>query len=248
MAQRSNVSSVNQTLPKITIVTVTYNAEAYLEQTIQSVLGQNYPNLEYIIIDGASTDGTVDIIKKYEKQIDYWVSEPDDGIYYAMNKGIDVATGEWINFMNAGDSFCDKNILLEIFNNLEKSVEIIYGDTQFIYPQEPEKNFTLKAQSLRKALDIAPSGHQSFFLKTSLMKKYKFDTFLELGSDRNLMIKLSKEKYEYKILPFTVSKYLQNDEGSCRKNRIKTYIEMLSMISKYSKNKYDIYKLSLIHI
>ncbi len=84
-------------------MTVTYNAEELLEETILSVINQSYKNIEYIIIDGASTDGTIDIIKKYEEKIDYWMSEPDEGIYFAMNKAIEKATGKWINFMNAGD-------------------------------------------------------------------------------------------------------------------------------------------------
>ena len=92
-----------QNNPKISIITVVYNGEEFLEETVLSVLNQSYKNIEYIIIDGGSTDGTVDIIKKYEDEIDYWVSEADKGIYDAMNKGIDVATGEWINFINAGD-------------------------------------------------------------------------------------------------------------------------------------------------
>ena len=86
--------------PLISIVTVSYNAVATIEQTILSVINQTYPNIEYIIIDGGSKDGTIDIIRKYADQIAYWVSEPDEGIYDAMNKGIKIATGEWINFMN----------------------------------------------------------------------------------------------------------------------------------------------------
>ena len=82
--------------PLISVVTVSYNAVLTIEQTILSVINQTYPHIEYIIIDGGSTDGTVDIIKKYANRIAYWVSEPDKGIYDAMNKGVVVATGEWI--------------------------------------------------------------------------------------------------------------------------------------------------------
>ena len=90
---------------KISVVTVCYNAAETIEETMLSVLNPTYPNIEYIIIDGGSTDGTVDIIKKYANRLAYWVSEPDKGIYDAMNKGIKVVTGEYVNFMNAGDSF-----------------------------------------------------------------------------------------------------------------------------------------------
>lgn len=94
--------------PLISVVTVSYNAVGTIEQTLLSVINQTYPNIEYIIIDGGSTDGTVDIIKKYADEIVYWISEPDKGIYDAMNKGIKKANGEWINFINAGDSYYDK--------------------------------------------------------------------------------------------------------------------------------------------
>ena len=117
-------------MPKITIITVCYNAISTIEDTIKSVLSQTYENLEYIIIDGGSIDGTIDIIKKYEKQISYWQSEPDKGVYDAMNKGIKLSTGEWINFMNAGDSFYNTEVLQSL--NLyfsDSQTDIIYGDT-----------------------------------------------------------------------------------------------------------------------
>ena len=91
--------------PLISVITVVYNGEKYLEETIQSIINQTYDNVEYIIIDGGSTDGTVDIIKKYEDRIDYWVSEKDKGISDAFNKGVKVAKGDYINFQGDGDGF-----------------------------------------------------------------------------------------------------------------------------------------------
>jgi glycosyltransferase involved in cell wall biosynthesis len=117
--------------PLVSIITVVFNGAEHIEQTIKSVISQTYPNIEYIIIDGGSIDGTLDIIKKYENNVDYFVSEPDRGIYDAMNKGIDLANGEWLNFMNAGDSFYNEEVLNKIFQygRNYKNIDIIYSDT-----------------------------------------------------------------------------------------------------------------------
>ena len=117
--------------PKISVVTVSYNAVTTIEETILSVVNQTYKNIEYIIIDGGSTDGTVDIIKKYADRIDYWVSEPDKGIYDAMNKGIVKSTGEWIHFLNAGDVYLNTHILedcIRCFNEKKVKADVLYGD------------------------------------------------------------------------------------------------------------------------
>lgn len=112
---------------KVTVVTVCYNAATVIEETILSVLSQDYQSMEYIVIDGGSTDGTVDIIKKYSDRIAYWVSEPDGGIYYAMNKAVEHATGDYVNFMNAGDTFFDSNVLKDIFYRKLYTEDVIYG-------------------------------------------------------------------------------------------------------------------------
>ena len=105
-------------LPLITVITVVYNGAKHLEETIKSVLNQTYPNVEYIIIDGGSTDGTLDIIKKYEDKIDYWVSEPDEGIYDAMNKGVVLANGDYIYFIGSDDKLFQENVLYSIINKV----------------------------------------------------------------------------------------------------------------------------------
>jgi len=119
---------VGNELPLITIITVVFNGEKFLEDTIKSVINQTYPNIEYIIIDGGSTDDTLKIIQKYESVIDYWISEKDDGIYDAMNKGINLSCGTWINFMNCGDVFNGIGVF-EGFNSINDRIDIIFSDT-----------------------------------------------------------------------------------------------------------------------
>lgn len=114
--------------PKISIVTPCFNRADYLEETILSILNQNYPNLEYIIIDGGSIDGTVDLIKKYESHLSYWISEPDNGMYFALNKGFTKATGEIMTWINSDDKYIDKSLfaVAQIFSDLS-DIEWIIG-------------------------------------------------------------------------------------------------------------------------
>jgi glycosyltransferase involved in cell wall biosynthesis len=114
-------------LPLVTVVTAVFNGAKTLEATIQSVLGQTYRNIEYIIIDGGSTDGTLDIIRKYDHAIDYWLSDLDKGVYDAMNKGIAASRGTWLNFLNANDVFCDASTIESV------ATKYLHGDARFIY-------------------------------------------------------------------------------------------------------------------
>jgi glycosyltransferase involved in cell wall biosynthesis len=158
-------------IPKISIITVVYNAKSFLEETIESVLSQNFNNFEYIIIDGGSIDGTLDIIKKYQDRITLWVSEPDRGIYDAMNKGIKMAKGEFVCFINAGD------VLLELPTGdlLSSSSSLI------VFPVKlssgavfiPKVNYSLK---IRNTLP-----HQGCFYKNSTELCY--DTNFKVFSD-----------------------------------------------------------------
>lgn len=169
--------------PLISIVTVSYNAVSTIEQTIFSVINQTCLNIEYIIIDGGSTDGTVDVIKKYANKIAYWVSEPDKGIYDAMNKGIAYSHGEYCNFINAGDRFCSSSILKQVmdFNHV---ADIIVG--QDLHVNEHNKIVSRSVLPRRYNLlhfYITTIPHQSCFIRTSLLKKYYYDTSLKIVSD-----------------------------------------------------------------
>lgn len=154
--------------PKITVVTVCYNAAETIEKTILSVVGQTYNNIEYLIIDGGSKDDTLAIIKKYESNISKWISEPDKGIYDAMNKAIKMATGEWINFMNAGDCFATNDVLEKIFNDeIPNNVKFLYSDNYYIDP-DGRKTFAKHDHTIPSIL------HQSSIYRKELHYEYGF--------------------------------------------------------------------------
>ena len=169
--------------PLISVITVSYNAVLTIEQTILSVINQTYLNIEYIIIDGGSTDGTVNVIKKYADKIAYWVSESDKGIYDAMNKGIAYSHGEYCNFINAGDKFCSSSILKQVmdFNHV---ADIIVG--QDLHVNEHNKIVSRSVLPRRYNLlhfYITTIPHQSCFIRASLLKKYYYETSLKIVSD-----------------------------------------------------------------
>ena len=167
--------------PKVTVITVCYNAASLIEETILSVLSQDYQNLEYLIIDGASTDGTVDIIRKYAGRLKF-VSEPDRGIYDAMNKGLKMATGEWVNFMNAGDTFADNQVISDIFKyEIMSSVHIIGGHVEKIYPDHKERQYAESPQITPYTL---PYCHQATFMRVG---NWQFDTEFKIAADYKVM-------------------------------------------------------------
>ncbi|HKC67578.1 MAG TPA: glycosyltransferase family 2 protein, partial [Bacteroidia bacterium] len=118
--------------PLVSVITVVYNGAKHLEQTINSVLDQEYKNVEYIIIDGGSADGTIDIIKRYEDKVDYWQSERDGGIYFAMNKGISLAKGELIGILNADDFYLPDTVRKVVDADKFAKADIYYGDMQYV--------------------------------------------------------------------------------------------------------------------
>lgn len=169
--------------PLLSIVTVVYNGENFLEKTIQSIINQSYHNIEYIIIDGASTDKTVEIIKKYEKHISYWVSEKDTGIYDAMNKGAKVATGDFINFMNADDIIYSSVAVERVVEQIENlnttyytRASIISDSVSWVYPP-------LEVKDYAKWLKLNLPNHQTIFFPKVFYKKFFYDLRLKIGAD-----------------------------------------------------------------
>jgi glycosyltransferase involved in cell wall biosynthesis len=225
--------------PKITIVTVTFNAEDFLEDTIQSIIGQNYPNIEYIIIDGGSTDGTLDIIKKYEGHISYWVSEPDNGIYDAMNKGIKVASGQWINFLNAGDSFVNQSVISHVFNKLKTKAKVICGGINII-------NMNQQIVGIEKALPYKciwnrmPCNHQAMFVKSKYLKKNGFNTHYKYASDVDFFMGLQLNKKYFQKLDKVIVNFLEG--GYWQQNFTQSHIEILDIISRKIPDIKEIYQ------
>ncbi len=190
--------------PLISIITVVFNGEKYLEQTIQSVIGQNYDNVEYIIIDGGSNDGTVDIIKKYEDQIDYWVSEEDRGIYDAMNKGSSLCSGEYVGFLNADDWYVLDALGMIAKYLMHEKPGYIFGDTA-LYENECYKN-TMKS-NLAVYRKRTPIGHQALFVQRKYLLKDPFEIKFERYADYDFMIKIIDSGLEYIQLDFVVVNY-----------------------------------------
>lgn len=158
---------------KISVITVCYNAASTLERTIRSVLEQSYPNIEYIVIDGNSTDGTCEIIKRYSDRVSKFISEPDRGIYDAMNKGIALAEGDYINFMNAGDVFSSPDAIRDVVELADKNADVIYGYSTVVLPNGKKKISPCDSFDLIKKRPIY--RHNASFTKTSLHKQYPFD-------------------------------------------------------------------------
>lgn len=177
-------------LPKISIITASSNRATTLERSIMSVLNQNYPNVEYIIIDGGSTDGSVEIIKKYERYLSYWVSEPDKGIADAWNKGIIKSTGEIIGMLNSDDWY-EPDIFhagAKIFQ-LNPSVDITHGNVRY---WNNNKSLYIKRPYLRQGAiwKLMPYLFPSCFIKRSLYEKYGlFNTSFKITMDYELMLR-----------------------------------------------------------
>ncbi len=184
--------------PKISIVTITYNSEKTLEKTIKSILSQSFTDYEYIIIDGGSTDGTLNIIKKYEDKITYWISEPDDGIYDAMNKGILKATGEWIHLLNSDDYYYDKNVLEKVSQRLNDKNKFYYFT--MIQKDGDKENIYNWNSFLWKLWYSAYIPHPTMFVsKKAYDTVGLYDTNFKIAADHDMILRLIGNDIQHKF-------------------------------------------------
>ena len=173
--------------PKITVVTVSYNAVDTIEKTILSVINQTYKNIEHIIIDGASTDGTIDVINRYHSRITSFVSEPDKGIYDAMNKGCNLAKGDYVFFLNSDDVFYNNNVLESVVSKMEEGLDVVYYGDVIMLPIGKRYGGSFN----KWRLSVRNICHQSIFYPRSVFEKYTYLTKYKLYADwvLNIMCK-----------------------------------------------------------
>jgi glycosyltransferase involved in cell wall biosynthesis len=220
---------------KLSVITVVYNDVTNIEKTIKSVLEQNYSLLEYIIIDGGSTDGTCEIIDKYYQlsAISYYESLKDDGIYDAMNKGILRACGDYVCFMNSGDIFASVNVLSEVCSSLvaKQEPDFLYGDTIVI----TEKGMKyISARDFSYITNGLPFCHQSVFIKSSLHKRILYDQRYKYAADFDFFAKLSHFSCSYFYLAnFAVSIVIEG--GAADVGRLITAREYMRIASRHFK-------------
>ncbi|MFC1817047.1 glycosyltransferase family 2 protein, partial [Thermodesulfobacteriota bacterium] len=176
--------------PLISIITVVLYGEKDIEAAIDSVINQTYDNIEYIIIDGGSNDGTLNIIKKYDYAIDYWVSEPDNGIFDAMNKGVELSSGEWVMFLGSDDCIYSPVTLSKIFNNFKSKSKLLYGN--IIYSDKK----VVKSKFNKLILFKNSIHHQSAFYHKELFCNFKYSPLYKMISDYELNLRIYKLNIE----------------------------------------------------
>ena len=228
---------------KVSIIVVSWNTKFFFLKTINSIMRQSYKNKEIIVVDGNSTDGTIEIIKKMKKKFSKIIVEEDKGIYDAMNKGSHLASGNWVVFLNSGDIFYNSSILSDIFKQPIEKKDIVYGDTLV-----KNKNINYYAHStiFSKKTILMPFCHQSTMVKTDIVKKNKFSLEYKYSSDFNFFIKCFSRKKKFYNSNLTIATVLAN--GVSDNNRQKVYSEHIKILKKYNYNFFIILKLWLFKL
>ena len=226
------MNNVGNITPVVSIITVVYNGIDTLEQTIKSIINHQYKNIEYIIVDGNSSDGTIELIKRYENHISKWISEPDDGLYDAMNKGMKLASGDYLWFINSGDEIASEDVLEIIFNNNEIA-DIYYGETLVVDKNNtivgnrrltPPKNLAWK--DFRKGMLVS---HQSVIVSKKICCEYNIK--YKFSADFEWVLLALKKAQTIRNCEIVLSKFL--DGGLTKKNIIPSLKERFKIMKKY---------------
>lgn len=191
---------------KLSLITVTYNSDATLAYTIDSVLSQTYPDIEYIIVDGASKDNTIAVIKEYEPKFQgrmKWISEPDKGLYDAMNKGIRMATGDVVGILNSDDLFMDDDVLTDIGKAFDGQTDAVFGNLYFVEQTDVNRIVRIwKGSPYRSFRSGWHPAHPTFYVRREVYEKYGlFDTSFDISADFELMLRfIDKHQIRTKYL------------------------------------------------
>jgi len=186
----------------VSIIIVVLNDPAGFNKTARSILEQDYPDIEWIVIDGGSTDGMVEVIKTQAEHITYWISEPDRGLYDAMNKGLEKASGEWMLFLNAGDVLADSFVLSRLFSLDLSDVDVVYGDWIADYQSFKVIRRAGSADQLWKGMIFS---HQSLIIRASLMKPQGFRLQYKIGADYEMVTRLFLSGKRFFYFPEQIS-------------------------------------------
>ena len=218
--------------PVLSVITIVYNNVRDIERTMLSVLNQTYPNIEYLVIDGASTDGTKDIIEKYQDRLASYISEPDKGIYDAMNKGLALAKGDYVLFMNSGDELYDLRTVEAVFASAADA-DIYYGETE-MYNEEwkslGQRRHTAPSEFTWKSFKYGMSiSHQAIYIKRSIIEPY--DLQYKYSADIDWIIKASKKAKKIVNTNRYVAKYLVG--GISKQKHLDSLKERFHIFSKY---------------
>ena len=207
--------------PIISIITPVLNGKRHLEETIKAVLDQGYDNLEYIIIDGGSFDGTLDIIRKYEDRIDYWISEQDRGIYNAMNKGIDLATGEIIGIINSDDWY-PPGAVARVAKRYSPGIDIYYGDVISLGRViESSRRLSGTPKALNRRMSF---NHPTCFVAARVYKAHgKYDEDFRYAADYDLFLRLYKKGLNFEYIPEIQAHIREGGEGSSAQTILENY-------------------------
>lgn len=200
--------------PLISVITVCYNAAGLLERTLQSVTCQNYPNMEYIIVDGGSTDSTAELLRKYESKITRQVSEKDNGIYDAMNKGVRMAVGEWCIFINAGDTFASSDTVSKVFA-VERDADIVYGD---VLKGDASGNLFIKKAEPPHNSHRMYFCHQSAFTKVECLRNTPYDVAHKMSADFKLYKQLWLQGRRFLQLDFPIAVFDTSGVSNVRRS------------------------------
>lgn len=226
---------MKEQMPLISIITVSFNAEGTIGNTIESVLKQTYPNLELIIKDGKSTDGTRKVIESYRRKIEekgilfQYVSEPDQGIYDAMNEAIKLSHGDWLCFMNANDQFYNGEVIKEVFEyERYDDYGVLYGNTLTIMYNGAPYISGHDHTELPKGMGLC---HQSCFIRGTLMKEYGYDCTYKISADYDFFLKLYLKKIPFKYLNKIIARYSREGVSSYALDEI--YAERIEIQKKY---------------